>query len=217
MRILVLCMLFGIGASAAGQELGERAGTWEFGFNVFDTSSATLLGEGGSSIRVDGDLGYGAVGSYNFTSRFALSGELSWTTPSYAAVLTAEDTGLDATVDTELEASFLLIKAVYYFLERNLTPFVELGAGWADIDTNIVDGPPQTGCWWDPWWGYVCRQFYSTYAETRTAFTAAVGVRWDLSRSHGLRASWGTLQIDTSARTEDHKQDVLRFEYLWKF
>ncbi len=214
--LLVACATVALAEGAAAQELG-RARTWEFGFNVFDTSSVALAGDGGSSIDVDGDIGYGAVGAYNFTDRLALSAELNWTTPSYSAVLTAEDTGLDAVVDTELEVSLLMVKGVYYVLERDLTPFVEVGIGWADIDSNIVEGPPLTRCWWDPWWGYVCRQFYDTYTDTRTTYAAALGVRFDFGRSNVLKASLGTLRIDTSDRTEDHEQDVVRVEVLWKF
>lgn len=211
--LVLLAWAFAVDA----QEPGGRAGTFEVGFAVFDTSAVTLRGQGGSSIAVDGDIGHGAVGAYNLTERFALVAELSGTRPRYAAVLTAEDTGLDAVVNTQLDASVVLLKAVYYFLERNLTPYVEVGAGWAAIDSNIIEGPPLTRCWWDPWWGYVCGQLFDTYTDTRKASSAAIGMRFDFGRSLLLKASWGTLRIDTTERTDDHRQSLLRLELMWKF
>ena len=43
--------------------------------------------------------------------------------------------------------------------KATFTPYVTGGIGYAFIDTNIPDSPPQTACWWDPWWGYVCDTF----------------------------------------------------------
>ena len=80
-----------------------------------------------------------------------------------------------------------------------------------------MSGTPSTGCWWDPWWGYVCSTFYDTYADTRTAYTYAAGVRWDLSDSIALRASYGKLDMDTSHATKDVSLDTWRAEIVWKF
>ena len=74
-----------------------------------------------------------------------------------------------------------------------------------------------TGCWWDPWWGYVCTTFYDTYSDTRTGYTYSVGVRWDLSDSIALRAAYGKLDMDTSHATKDVNLDTWRAEIVWKF
>jgi hypothetical protein len=46
---------------------------------------------------------------------------------------------------------------------------------------NIHDGPADTGCWWDPWWGYMCASFYDTYSNTVTSVLHGVGIRRDMS------------------------------------
>ena len=97
------------------------------------------------------------------------------------------------------------------------TPFVEAGAGWTDVDSNIPSGPPTTGCWWDPWWGYICSSFYETYSETRTSYLYGVGVRWEMGSDMVLKGTYSLMNVDTNAATKDFEQDVLRFDLLWRF
>ena len=52
----------------------------------------------------------------------------------------------------------------FNFLDGPITPYVTATVGYSFIDTNIPDGPPQTGCWWDPWYGQIC----GTWQDTRS-------------------------------------------------
>jgi opacity protein-like surface antigen len=202
---------------ASTQAVRDRARTWEVGLQVVDTSSETLSGEEGSGLSVGSSTGWGISGGYNFTNRLAVLADWTWSKPSYDATFLVEDTGELETLSHSLNINTLQVKGVFYFTEGALAPFVEAGLGWTYIDSNVIDGPPTTGCWWDPWWGYICRDFFSTYSDTRTSYSTAVGLRWDLRNGMTLRGSYGLLEVDTSSSTEDASMDAIKLDLLWRF
>ena len=75
-------------------------------------------------------------------------------------------------------------------LDRSLTPYVEGGIGWTYIDSNIIDGIPSTGCWWDPWWGPVCATFPTTYGKNVWSFALGAGLRAELTDTFFLRGGY---------------------------
>ena len=139
-----------LASSAAFAQSWGRAGTWEGGFNILDTSSVRAEGSNGSGLAVRGETGFGFSGGYNFTDRLAVLGDLNWSDPSYDATFVPEGGGDPETISHTMDVTSLHIKGVFYFLEGDITPFVEAGVGWTEIDSNVIDGPPITGCWWDP-------------------------------------------------------------------
>jgi len=216
---LVTALAIGLAAPAFAQRRGaeSRAGTAEFGLQIMDFSGTHVTGTHGAALDVDGDLGWGLVGGYNFTNKFQLGGEMTWANPDYRLKLVPDSGSPWPTVNANLDISTFIINGTFHFLDGPITPYVTVGAGWVHVDSNVVSGTPSTGCWWDPWWGYVCSTFYDTYADTRTAYTYAAGVRWDLSDSIALRASYGKLDMDTSHATKDVSLDTWRAEIVWKF
>ncbi len=216
-RVVLTILLLCISATAAAQASRDRAGSWEVAVQLVDFSSESLGGQQGASLEVDDQLGWGAYVAYNFTNRFALGGEFIWASPDYTATRIIEGETEPDTISAELDIFTFNFKGTFYLLEGPLTPYLEAGLGWTRVDSNILDGPPTTGCWWDPWWGYICDTFFSTYAETRTSYGTALGVRWDLESNMSLRASYGFLELDTSSATEDASMDTLRVDFSWRF
>ncbi len=212
---LIFCVSIGFSGVASSQQ--DRAGTWDVGFHVIDMSSELLMGNQGSSLAVDGEIGYGFTGGYNFTNRLAIGFDLNWTNPDYTATRILEGTGQADTISAELGVVNIHAKGIFHFLEGPLTPFVEAGIGWTQVDSNIIDGPPTTGCWWDPWWGYVCDTFFDTYTETRTSYSAGVGIRWDMGQGLMLKGTVGLLEVDTRSATEDAELDTVRIDFAWRF
>ena len=71
----------------------------------------------------------------------------------------------------------------------------------------MTSSPPQTGCWWDPWWGYICATEWKTFATTKFSYNLGLGVRWDINNALFSRASYnrefvsvksGSLNFDTA-------------------
>jgi hypothetical protein len=216
-------VLLGSLPAVSGAQSADRVGTLEAVLKLIDMSGDFVLGSRGASLDVVGSLAWGFYGQYNFNEHFALAGEFSWSDPDYLARFPLDPNpgqGLPpntvVTVDAELDVWFTNFKAVYNFMDRTLTPYVELGYGWTSVDSNIQDGPADTGCWWDPWWGYMCASFYDTYSNTVTSVLYGVGIRWDMSDSSVLKLFYGLRDTDLD-RSENLKQDVYGVEFAWKF
>jgi len=210
--ILLLCTL-----SLPAMAQGKRAGTWDVGVQVSNTGSLNLGGEQGSGLSIDSEYGFGFWGSYNFTNRLGLGFDFNWTQPSYEARFIDETTLMPQTIRHKMDMFSIQGKGVFHFVEGPISPFVEAGFGWTSVDSNVTDGPPTTGCWWDPWWGHVCRSFFTTYSETLTSYSGAVGLRWDFNPYYGMRAAYGILELDTSSKTENAQFDMWRIEFAWRF
>jgi opacity protein-like surface antigen len=219
MRTLPLVLLLSLPGIAAAQS-ADRTGTWEAGFKLTDTSHEFVTGEGGSSMDVEGEIAWGFFGGYHINEHFQITGEISWSDPDYLAEFPLDllpgGGNTVVQVDAELDIWYTEFKAVFNLLDREFTPYAEVGYGWTVVDSNIQDGPADTGCWWDPWWGYMCASFYDTYESTINSLTYAVGLRWDLSDSSVLKASYGIREFDLD-RAEDLEQDVFAIDFAWKF
>jgi hypothetical protein len=211
--VLGLCLL---AAESGAQSASDREGTWEAGFRLIDGSSVSLNGSVGASLDIESELGYGFFGNYNFTDRLAAGVDLNWTSPDYTATFVPDGAGDPQTITTSLDVATVHAKGIFYFLEGDVAPYFEAGFGWTSVDSNVVDGPPLTGCWWDPWWGYICASFYETYSQTQTSYSAAFGLRWDMSPDMMIRASAGKFEINTDA-TEDASLDIIQLEFAWRF
>jgi opacity protein-like surface antigen len=220
MRKLPLLLLLGLPGIGAAQS-ADRSGTWEAGFKLTDTSHEFAQGQGGSSIDVEGELQWGFFGAYHLNEHFALAAEITWSDPDYLAEFPVDlfpgtPSGTVIQVDAELDVWNTDFKAIFNLLDRSFTPYAEIGYGWTVIDSNIQDGPADTGCWWDPWWGYMCASFYDTYENTINSLTYAIGLRWDISDSSVLKASYGIREYSLD-RAEDLEQDAFSVDFAWKF
>jgi opacity protein-like surface antigen len=216
-KVCILIAGLLLSATAAAQQ-NDREGMWEFGLLLNNLSSESLSGDNGSSIDIDSSTGYGISLGYNFSERLALSGEVSWNSPDYDALLITDDLGnTPVEISHELDFYSLILKGTFNFMQGPFTPFVEASFGWTEIDSNVQDGPPVTGCWWDPWWGYICETFYSTYSETQQSYGAAAGLRYDLRNGMSIKGSYGIQETHTSKATEDASLELIRLELVWMF
>ncbi len=194
---------------------------WEFGLIVNDQSSESLNGTQGSAISVDGDTGWGLNFAYNFDNRFALGADFIWSSPKYTYVYVPEVMpgvpGIPEVINHKMDLFTYTFTGTWNILEGPITPYLEANYGWTNIDSKIADQPPITTCWWDPWWGYICDTFVSTYSKTRTSYGGAAGLRWDSGNGWTLKASYGFLEIDTSKTTEKANLEVIRVDMAWLF
>ncbi len=214
-RVIILISALALSATAVAQN--DRSDMWEFGLIISDMSSEALSADMGSSIAIDGDTGFGLSVAYNISNRFAVGADFIWSSPKYTAVLTPDGPGIPEVINHKMDLFTYTFTGTWNLLDGPLTPYLEANYGWTNIDSNIADQPPITGCWWDPWWGYVCDTFYSTYSKTRTSYGGAAGLRWDSGNGWTLKASYGFLEIDTSKATEKANMDVIRVDLAWLF
>jgi opacity protein-like surface antigen len=173
-------------ASAQSRDTG-----WEFGGDVIYQSSQDVDFDDGGTTEFEDDIGISLYAGYRMSPRLEFQFGLDWSSIDYQAEYESQVIpGTLVNVDAEIEAFTPFAKVNFNFLEGPLTPFVTAGIGWSFIDTNIPDGLPQTGCWWDPWWGQVCGTYQSTRSTDAFTYDVGLGVRWDLSTGYSLRFAY---------------------------
>jgi len=229
MRVLVVGLLtltLAPALSFAQSSGSNRSQSWDFSIGVIYQDSQSVGGSGGpetptpdtSSLDLDSEVGFGANFTYNFSSHFALGVDLDYIKPKYTAILVSEDPNdPDIQIDHKLTQFNGRIKGTFNFMDGPFTPYVDLGFGWTNVDSNVADGPPTTGCWWHPWWGYICSNFYSTFSSTETSWGGAVGLRYELRNSSFLKLSYNRWELDSGGNSDDFSLDSARLEYGWTF
>lgn len=213
--LLILC-LFPL-ATQAQWNSGDysREGRWEVSTGLYLTGSERARGDNQSSLDIDSGLGLGLSAGYNFTANLALHFDASLFRADYDAVLDTENQGL-VVIDHRLSAFTGQLKGVWNILDAAFTPYLQAGIGWTYLDSNVSDGAPVVDCWWDPWWGYVCSDFYSTYSDTNFSWNVGAGLRYEFKGGMFARAGWERITID-SGKGADPDFDAYRFEFGWLF
>ena len=188
-----------------------RAERWEATFQVIGNNSESASGENGAKLDVESEIGFGFNVGYNFNSRLALNFDGSYIKPDYTAVYNTEEDGPVA-IDHSLTIFNGQLNGVWNFTDGPLTPYVQAGIGWTYIDSNVSDGPPTTGCWWDPWWGYICRNFYSSYDDTSFSYGAGAGLRYEFRSRTFVKGSYNRYKVSSSGDGADPTFDIWRIE-----
>lgn len=211
---LLLLMLSG---AAVAQGYG-RAQSWEFSMGGLYQDSESANGTGGSSFKMDSALGLAFNIGYNLNDRITLSADFDFLEPDYTAILADENDPTNTQrINHSLSEFIGRFKGTFNFMEGPFSPFVEVGAGWAYFDSNVADGPPVTGCWWHPYWGYICSNYYDTISETEMTWGGAVGFRYDFAGGGFLRANYSLYEVDIDGAGADPQLRTLRVEYGWRF
>jgi len=184
MLVVLICCAMGAHAQAG------RAGKWDFTLQPQYTQGTDVGGANGSTAKIDSDYGFGFGLAYNFSDRFSLGGELTWSQADYTANVVGAPPfpGLSTTISGEMYTSTLRLNGTWHLLPGPLTPFLTGGLGYTYVDTNIPEGPPTSSCWWDPWTGLTyCGTYYPTRTDSYFSYLAGAGVRWDSPQSFFLR------------------------------
>ena len=211
--VLGVILTAGFGTCLAA-EPSHRAGLWEGFLSANYLNGETVDFDGGASAEIDGDMGWIFGFGYNFNENLALDMELGWNSVSYTGTRVAQNPPpATETYGGWLDTTSTRFNLTYNFMAKTFTPFVSANIGWAWIDSNIPSAPPQTGCWWDPWWGYVCSGYQPTYAKSEFAYGAALGVRFDLKDNIFLRGIVGEQWVDVNNTNSTPSFTNYRFDF----
>jgi opacity protein-like surface antigen len=210
-----LALVLLAGATTAGAQ--DREGRWEFTLGTLYQLSADLDFQGGSTLATDNDWGLSIGGGYNFSDNLATSFAFQWTGVGYDADVVQDDggiTGISGSYDTFAASANL----IYNLTDNQLTPYVGAGIGWTWVDTNIPDGLPSTGCWWDPLWGYVCYTSYPTKTTSAFSYQATLGLRYTFpGDTTFLRLGYTSQWMDLGEASGTPRFDVIGLEFGWIF
>jgi len=170
---------------------GSRDGRWEGSVILaFQTGSDESF-EGGSALEIDSATGLGLTIGWNWTEKVNLQYRFISTNPKYQALVVPEDPEIvPQSVEHKMKKQSHQVNVTYNFSTKAFTPFVVGGIGMTKLDSNVISGPPSTGCWWDPWWGYICFTDWDTYGATKFSYNLGVGVRWDINNMLFTKAAY---------------------------
>jgi opacity protein-like surface antigen len=196
----------------------DRTGTWEWSIAAIYQDSTDSGAAGDSSLDVDGELGLGFNFTYNFSNKLSLGADFEWVRPDFTATLISdEDPPQSTTINHTLTQFNGRFKGTWNMIDGPLTPYLELGLGWSYFDSNVADGPPITGCWWHPWWGYICSNYYSTFSSTEFTYGGALGLRYDMRGGMFWKLSVNHYMLDVGGAGADPELNAARLEIGWRF
>jgi opacity protein-like surface antigen len=217
MRLIIVFGFLCITSAVSAQEFSvpsvdnSRAYKWDFSFNILSTESEEAGSSNGSGLDIGSETGWGFGIGYNLNKNFALAFDFGFVEPRYTATLVGED-DVPTKISHKMTISTGQFKGIWNFVDGPLTPYADLGLGWTYIDSNVASSPPTTGCWWDPFWGYVCSNLYNTYSDTSFSYGGGLGVRWQITPGFFLRGSYNLLKIDMSSSVDDLDLNSWRVE-----
>ena len=204
-------------AVAPAANAQDREGRWEFSLGTFYQLGTTIDGQEGAGIDTGDDFGFSIGGGYNFTDNLATTFGLQFAGVGYDATARDEDLNpvfIRGTYDSFTASANL----VYNFMDTPLTPYVSAGIGWTWIDTNIPNGPPNTWCWWDPWWGYVCSTSYPTETLNAFSYQAALGLRYTFDNDTTfMKLGWTSQWMGFDNASGTPRFDVITLDIGWLF
>ena len=202
----------------AQQRSESESRGWESSIGLLYQDGAEIGFDGGSFLKADDDVGViGAVG-FNFGSRLDLLFGFESTSVDYELTRQSATTpGLSRQIVGEYDSFTPFVKLNYNFVDRAFTPFISAGVGWSFIDTNIPTGDTFYGCWWDPWWGYVCGGFTETKTVDAFAFQLGVGARWMFNDFYGLRLEYQKQWLDLSRAAGTPSFDQAKLTFVVKY
>jgi len=217
-RLIILLVLLAISTSVQAQRFnqkrdyeGLRDGTWEASLLIGSQNSLDVSGESGSGVNLDSSLGWGFTFGWNMTPHLNFSYRFMLAKPDYTATIVPDDPELTPqTLSYSADRYSNQVNATYNFLKRPFTPFLQAGVGWSKLDSNLPDQAPDVGCWWDPWWGYICVSEWSTYKTSGFSYSLGVGLRWDVNGALFMKGAYNR-EFFSADRT-DFDFDTLTFE-----
>ena len=222
-RLIILLVLLTLSASVHAQRFNqkkihdsERYRSWEVSLLVQHQTGSDLDGEQGSSIDIDSSTGWGIGFGWNWTEKWNLSYRFSLNKPGYSATIVPEDPEEPAqTIDYKMSKYSHQFNVTYNFLRGPITPYVQAGVGWTKLDSNILSRPPTTGCWWDPWWGWVCATTWETFKTSQFTYNLGLGMRWDINPLVFLRGSYNRQFISVDSGNLDFDTLTMEAGFMW--
>jgi opacity protein-like surface antigen len=194
-----------------------QAGQWEATVGVVASNSTSVDFDGGTSADIDSGFGFSAGFGYHFTDRLRFGSTFTYDSKDYTANVVGDAAGESFSTDGSLDTMSVMLDAAYSFLTGPFTPYVVGGVGWAWVDTNIASAPPEVGCWWHPWWGYVCTSWQDTKTVDSLAYEVGIGMRYSFSNALAADAAYRMRWMDFDNATGSPSTDTLQLNLVWKF
>jgi len=173
--------------------------------------------DGGSTVEFNSSTGFMIGLGYELSEHLEVGANFTYDERDYEASLAGDVPGERFPVKGDLESMGVMFDLSYYFLTGRIRPFVTTGAGWNFVDTNIPTAPPQVGCWWNPWYGYICEDFQDTKSVDGFAYQVGAGVRYQVNPRISLSGSYKMNWVDFPKADGTPTFDAIQLILNWGF
>jgi outer membrane protein assembly factor BamD len=207
-------------SGGGGWQLGgapPQAGQWEATVGVVASNSSDVNFKGGPTATIDSGFGFMAGAGYHFTDRLRVGSTFTFDQKDYSADVAGDTSSEPYAIKGSLDTMSLMLDVAYTFLTGPFTPYVVGGLGWAWVDTNIATEPPQVGCWYHPWYGYICTSWQDTKTVDGLAYEVGIGMRYNFSNSLAADGAYRMRWMDFENATGAPSFDTLQLNLVWKF
>jgi hypothetical protein len=193
----------------------SRAEKWEFILAPQYINSKVLQFDNGAEADINARSSLGFGFGYNLDKNIELSLLFASSSANYTGTRIIDD-GSDTPekFTSNLYTSSINLGFTYNFLKSPLTPYLSATLGSTYIDSGIPTGNIVTGCWWDPWYGYLCSPTAQTYTSTNFTYGASVGVRYDFNRKLYIKGGVGKNYIDIDS---SNTADFTAYQFIFGF
>jgi opacity protein-like surface antigen len=160
------------------------------------SSDINFNGPGGTvKVRMD-DTVLGGMGiGYHFNEFFSVHGDFMFGGATFVSDLPTSTAGtINYKQDATLQTGRFNLD--YNIINRRITPFLTTGIGYQYLETEIKNAPPINGCWWDPWYGWVCYSGQPHAWQTDFTWNAGAGFRWNITDRWFIKATGGATWLD---------------------
>ena len=206
-----------MGAGGAGGA-GGAMGDWEFRIGPVFQESKNVSFNGGSSANINSTTGIKVGAGYYVLDQLIIGGNFGYGQSNFNGTVQGGTPGLAAQIENgHVDFSTLMFDATYTLLTGAFKPYGKVGLGWNWVNTNIASGPPQVGCWWDPWWGYICNGYQPTHGASSFAYQIGAGLQGNFSRSFAVDLDYQYTWIDLHNTSSTPGFGAIELLFIWRF
>ncbi|HSC26642.1 MAG TPA: outer membrane beta-barrel protein [Vicinamibacterales bacterium] len=173
--------------------------------------------DGGSTVEFNSSTGFTVGVGYELSRYLELGATINYDERDYEGMLAGDAPGEVFPVRGGLDTMGVMFDLSYYFLTGRFRPFIGTGVGWSFLDTNVATQPPQVGCWWNPWYGYVCDAFQDTKSVDGFAYQAIAGVQYRWNPSFSMSGSYRMSWLDVPKADGTPTFDAIQLILNWGF
>ncbi len=204
------------GASAqTTSNAGGSAADWEFRIGPVFTQSTNINFEGGTTADLKSDTGVKIGTGYYVTDQLIVGGNFSWGRSDFNGTVQGTN-GAVAYENGRVDLSSLMFDATYLLGQGPFKPYGVVGLGWNWASTNIASGPPQTGCWWDPWWGYICSGYQPTKGSNSFTYQIGAGAQYNFNKAFAITADYRYTVVDLDHATSNPGIGAIQVMFVWR-
>jgi len=213
LTLLAATLLVGQAAAQSPSDLSARSTRWEMTLGPRYQFEQTVDFQN-SSVKFDDDFAWGFSINYNLNERIALGTDFGWNFINYKAQI-SDGIGGFSGYNGSGETSNWMLNMSYTLLPKRLSPFVVAGVGWGWFDSNISTGDVSGGCWWDPWYGYICTSYPTTYGTDAFTYRGGAGLRFDANDAFFIKAYYNAQWSDLGEESPAFSQIRVDFGALF--